>query len=86
MPRKKKKKEKKEKVVYYDDNSTIADMSSVNARGEKREPPPPRRKATAREKWNTYWHAVKMMLIPLCIALVVLGALYLIVMAIGGNL
>ena len=83
MPRKKK---KKEKGINYEDNSTIADMSSVNTRGEKRDPPPPRRKATFKEKWNTYWRAVKMMILPLCIALIVLGVLYLIVMALGGNL
>ena len=84
MPRPKKK--KKEKVIYYDDNSTVADMSRANPRGEEQKPPPPRKKSTAKEKWNTYWHTVKIMILPLCIALVILGALYLILMAIGGNL
>ena len=84
MPRPKKK--KKEKVRYYDDNSTVTDMSRANPTGEQQKPPPPRKKSTAKEKWSTYWHAVKMMIIPLCIALLILGALYLIFMAIGGNL
>ena len=82
---KKEKKEKKEKVIYYDDNSTIADMSSVNRKGEKREPPKPRIRSTAGEKWKTYWSSVKMMVLPMCIALVVLGILYLLTMWIGGN-
>lgn len=82
----KNKKEKKEKVIYYDDNSTIADMSAVNKKGEKQAPPPPRVQSTAREKWRTYWNAVKTMVLPMCVALGILGILYLLTMWIGGNL
>ena len=80
------KKKKKEKIIYYDDNSTISDMSSVNKKGTPQPPPPPRRISTFSEKWRTYWAAVKSMLIPLCIALTVLGVLYLLLMLASGNL
>ncbi|MBQ9728760.1 MAG: hypothetical protein IJV85_04105 [Clostridia bacterium] len=79
-------KKKKEKIIYYDDGSTISDMSSVNRKGEKREPPPPREKSTFWEKWNTYWSAVRSMLLPLGIALSVIGILYILLMLISGNL
>ena len=74
MPRKHKKKKKtsKEKVVYYDDGSTVADMSNVTAPGERRRDknPPPR--ATAKEKWSTYWSAVKKMVGPMLIVLTII--------------
>ena len=82
----KQEKKKKEKIIYYDDNSTIVDMTSVNKKGEKKAPPPPRVPSTAREKWNTYWNAVKSMVIPMFIALGILGVFYLLMMWIGGNL
>ena len=80
------KKKKKEKIIYYDDNSTIADMSSVNKKGTPKPPPPPRKISTFSEKWRTYWAAVKSMLIPMCVALTVLGTLYLLLMLLSGNL
>ena len=82
----KKQKKKKEKIVYYDDNSPIADMSAVNKSGKSKPPPPPRVQSTAREKWGTYWSAVKRMFLPMLIVLCVLGILYLFLMWIGGNL
>ena len=82
MPRKHKKKKKtpKEKVVYYDDNSTIVDMSNVTAPGEKRRnnQTPPRR-STAKEKWKTYWSAVKTMFVPMLIVLGVMTAVFLVI-------
>ena len=75
-------KKKKEKIIYYDDNSTLADMSSVNRKGEKREAKPPRVRSTFSEKWNTYWAAVKMMVLPMCVALAVIGVLFLLLMLI----
>ncbi len=76
----KKNKKDKEKVVYYDDNSTIVDMSNVPRMGEKKpSSQPPRRRSTFGEKWRTYWSAVKMMLLPLLIALLGLTVLYLII-------
>jgi hypothetical protein len=79
------KKNKKDKIVYYDDGSTISDMSSVNKKGQKQDPPMPRRQSTASEKWRTYWHAVKMMIVPMCLALAVIGVLYLLIMLMSGN-
>ena len=64
----KEKKKKKEKVVYVDDGRTIADMSGVGLGGYSSKNG--RRRSTAREKWRTYWEAVKMMFVPM---LVVLG-------------
>ena len=78
-------KKKKEKVIYYDDGSTISDMSRVNRKGEKKDPPKPKYKSTFSDKWRTYWTTVKMMVMPLCVALLVLVILYFIMMlAIGG--
>ncbi|MBP3433945.1 MAG: hypothetical protein J6K50_01600 [Clostridia bacterium] len=81
----KKQKKQKEKIVYYDDNSPIADMSSVNRKGEKKAPPAPKIKSTAKEKWQTYWTAVKTMFVPMMIVLGVIGFLYLLMMWLGGN-
>lgn len=78
-------KKKKEKIIYYDDNSTIADMSSVNKKGQKQEPRPPKKRSTAKEKWDTYWAAVSKMWIPMFIVLGVLCILYLFLMWVGGN-
>lgn len=78
---KKKDKKQKEKVVYYDDNSTVADMSNVTRMGQKKPSPPPlRRRSTFKEKWRTYWSAVKMMFLPMCVVLLALGILFLIIM------
>lgn len=72
-----KKKEKKDKVRYYDDGRTIADMSGVK---DRRLPggDPLRPRASAKEKWDTYWNAVKMMFGPMLVVLVGLGILYMI--------
>ena len=72
-----KKKEKKEKVRYYDDGRTIADMSGVK---DRRLPggDPLRPRASAKEQWNTYWNAVKMMFGPMLVVLVGLCILYMI--------
>lgn len=89
MPRnhKKKKKntpkEKKEKVVYYDDNSTIADMSNVTAPGERRRDKNPKPRSTAKEKWKTYWSAVKRMVGPMLIVLAVMTVIFGIIMLIA---
>lgn len=70
-------KNKKDKPIYVDDGHTIADMSAVNRKGVKQSPPPQRKRSTAREKWNTYFSAVKMMFVPMCFVLLVIGVLYL---------
>ncbi len=77
--KKKKKKEEKEKVVYYDDGSSISDMSKVKqsyiAKAAKT-----KSTSTFKEKWKTYWAAVKMMLLPMFCVLFVIFILYLIIM------
>lgn len=78
-------KKKKEKIIYYDDNSTIADMSNVTRNGKPQPSRPPRVKSTFREKWDTYWSAVKMMIMPMCIALLIIAVLYFAVMFAAGN-
>ena len=83
MPRnhkKKKKKAQKEKVVYYDDNSTIADMSNVTAPGERPRSKDPKSRSTAKEKWNTYWSAVKKMVGPMLIVLLIMTVVFGIIM------
>jgi hypothetical protein len=42
-------------------------------------------KSTFREKWDTYWSAVKMMVIPMCIALLIIAVLYFVIMFAAGN-
>ncbi len=70
------KKPKKEKVRYYDDGRSLADMSNVGGpRLSGRSKYEPR--SSAKEKWETYWRAVKMMFVPM---LVVIGALCVIYM------
>lgn len=81
----KKNKKQKQKVTYYDDNSTIVDMSRANRKGVKREPPPPKPNTSAKDKWKTYWNAVKMMIKPMLIVIMILCVLYLIALFIGGN-
>ena len=55
--------EKKEKITYVDDGRTIADMSGVpDHRPAKRHPATPHPKF--KDAWNTYWAAVRMMLLP----------------------
>lgn len=86
MPRNHKKKKKnktpKEKVTYYDDNSTIADMSNVTAPGErKRDRDKPR--STAKEKWKTYWMAVRKMVGPMLIVLAVMTVVFIILMLVA---
>ena len=78
-------KKKKEKIIYYDDNSTIIDMSSVNRKGESQKKQPAKRQSTAREKWQTYWSTVKVMVLPMLIVLSILCVLYLLLMWLGGN-
>ena len=81
-----KKKEKKEKVIYYDDNSTIVDMSDVGGVGRKpRSQQPQKPPSTAGEKWKTYWSAVKMMVMPMCVVLGILCVLFFFPMLLSGG-
>ena len=70
----KRKKEKKPKVKYIDDGRTIADMSNVGYsyynKGSSRS-------SSAKEKWKTYWEAVKMMFIPMLVVIGIICVAYL---------
>ena len=87
---KKKSKKNKEKVVYYDDNSTISDMSGVGStfngmlpnNSQKSNNNTPKVPSRFRDKWNTYWSTVKLMILPMCVVLGILAVLYLIIIVI----
>lgn len=80
------KKKKKEKVKYIDDGRTIADMSALSrgrgmdANGYVRPP------STAKDKWKTYWSAVRSMLIPMFIAIGVITLLFLVAFIVFGGI
>ena len=69
------KKEKKEKVRYYDDGRTLADMSHVRRNFEAKKNPQYR--SSFKEKWNTYWTAVRLVFPTMVTFLVVIAFLYL---------
>ena len=70
------KKEKKEKVRYYDDGRTIADMSHVRRGFEVNKSPQYR--STFKERWKTYWSAVRMVFPTMITFIVILCILYLV--------
>ena len=70
------KKKKKEKVKYVDDGRTIADMSGVAPRRSRSSGARPR--STFKERWQTYWMAVRMMILPMFVVLGFLLITYLI--------
>ena len=72
----KKQKEKKEKVKYIDDGRSIADMSSLGPRHMSSGKGRPR--STFKERWQTYWMAVRMMILPTIVVLGILALTYLI--------
>ena len=81
------KKTKKEKITYVDDGRTIADMSSVgrggfrrNA-GEKKDAPRllPSKHSSLRAQAETYFAAVKMMLLPMLVVIGIISLAFLIV-------
>lgn len=69
-------KKKKEKITYIDDGRTIADMSGL---GRNKAPTGEngRGRSSARDKWRTYWEAVKMMFLPMLVVLGIITAAYL---------
>ena len=68
---------KKKKTIWVDDGRTIADMSGIDHPRLSRSRYAPT--STAKEKWNTYWNAVKMMFVPMIITMTVIGVIYLII-------
>ncbi len=68
---------KKNKVKYIDDGRTVADMSQVGSgRISARKKGVPR--STWRERKETYFDAVKMMLGPMLTVIVALGVIYMV--------
>lgn len=74
------KKAKKEKTVWIDDGRTVADMSNVN--GPRLSKKHSGYSSTAKEKWDTYWGAVKMMFVPMLVVIVALCVIYMLLYAI----
>lgn len=72
---------KEQKIVYIDDGSQIADMSATRRHGKTE-----RQKSTAREKVRTYFAVVKRMLIPMFCTLFAFALVFVILLAITGNL
>lgn len=70
------KKEKKEKVRYYDDGRTIADMSNVRRNFEVKQAPQYR--SSFKERWKTYWNAVRMVFPTMITFIVIICILYLV--------
>lgn len=68
------KKEKKKKVTYIDDGRTIVDMSGLRGGYGSDKNLKPR--STAKEKWQTYWAAVRMMFFPMLIVIGILVVTY----------
>ena len=89
-----KKKKKKEKIVYIDDGSTISDMSGVGrgkgSGGTDRptggsDPKLLRPRATLKEQRDTYFAAVKMMILPMFAVIGIITIAFLILwLAFGG--
>lgn len=79
------KKKKKEKVKYVDDGRSLADMSAFR-NGQKTDDKgfvrPP---STAKDKWNTYWAAVRSMLVPMFITIGVITAIFFIAFIVLGG-
>lgn len=60
-------KKKKEKITYIDDGRTIADMSGIQSGPRLGGSNPYRPRPRAKDVWNTYWSAVKMMFVPMLV-------------------
>ena len=73
-------KKKKEKVIWVDDGRSLADMSHVSGTKLSRKLSAGST-STAKEKWETYWGAVKMMFGPMLVVIVAIAILYMILWA-----
>lgn len=73
---------KKERIKYVDDGRTIADMTGVKSGPRLGNANPRRPRPKAKEVWQTYWQAVKLMVGPLLVFLVGLCIVYMIAFAI----
>jgi hypothetical protein len=86
------KKKKKEKIIYIDDGSTISDMSGIGrGKGSERptragrDPGLLRPRASFKEQRDTYFAAVKMMILPMLVTIGIISIAFLILwLAFGG--
>ena len=97
MSKKTKQKEKKEKIVYIDDGSTVSDMSGVGRGGLRKEtkdrptragrdPGLLRPRASFKEQRDTYFAAVRMMILPMLVTIGIISIAFLILyLAFGGG-
>lgn len=69
-------KKKKEKITYIDDGRTIADMSALSGGRTSRSKSCGGYRGSAKDKWNTYWGAVKMMFVPMLVVVCALIVMY----------
>ena len=74
------KNQKKPKTRYVDDGRTIADMSNVGGPRFHRAKNAPR--STGKEKWDTYWGAVRMMFVPMLYVITGILIIYMILYAV----
>ena len=74
---------KKEKVTYIDDGRSLADLSQVSGPHFSRRPKPVR--PSAKAVWSTYWGAVRMMILPMLVVLLIISVLYVLLMYLGGH-
>ncbi len=79
------KKKKKEKVKYVDDGRSLADMSAFRKGSGTDDKGFVRPPSTAKDKWKTYWSAVRSMLVPMFITIGVLTVVFFVAfIALGG--
>ncbi len=74
-------KKKKDKIRYVDDGRTIADMSALGGGKKASSGYTESSGSRARDIWNTYWGAVKMMFGPMMAVICGIGVIYMIVYA-----
>ena len=70
------KRAKKERPVYVDDGRTVADMSGVA--GPRLSRKPGQIRSSAKDQWQTYKAAVKMMVKPMLVVITAMTIVYLI--------
>lgn len=69
---------KKKKVTYIDDGRTLADMSGVKGGLRLGKKSSVRPRPDAKDVWETYWSAVKMMFGPMLVVIVCMAVVYMI--------
>lgn len=73
---------KKEKVTYVDDGRTLADMSGVSGGFPKYKCSAYTPRVSLKEQWQTYWNALKMMLMPMLTVILGIVVIYLIILVV----